>query len=273
MSHIDSARIVRDMPAAEYHTVEAVGGTALRDILRSPLHFYARHVDPNRTRHETPAMRLGTLAHACILEPDRWISDFIVKPEGIDRRTKDGKEAWAAFEAGANGREIIPADAANCAEGMARAVRSHPAASRLLKGAATEVSVMWADGVTGVRCKGRLDAVSSFADIIVDLKTCQDASPDAFAKHVANYAYHIQAAHYLDGFEAATGDKAAGYVWIAVEKEPPHAVAVYTADAEMLERGRSERLKALDLIATCRHENKWPGYPVEVQTISLPGWY
>ena len=114
--------------------------------------------------------------------------------------------------------------------------------------------------------------MSAFANIIVDLKTCKDASPDGFAKHVANFAYHVQAAHYLDGFEALTGGKAAGYVWIAVESEAPHAVAIYTADAEMMERGSLQRTKALDLIATCRHEGKWPGYPVEVQRISLPAW-
>lgn len=264
--------LIYDMPAADYFALDGVGGTALRDVLRSPLHYYARHVDPSRTRHETPAMRLGTLAHACILEPDRWMSDFVVKPEGVDRRTKEGKEAWAAFEASANGREIIPAEAATCAENMACAVYSHPAAARLLKGAKTEVSMAWDDGVTGVRCKGRIDAVSAFANIIVDLKTCKDASPDGFAKHIANYAYHVQAAHYLDGFETLTGGKAAGYVWIAVESEAPHAVATYTADAEMMERGSLQRTKALDLIATCRHEGKWPGYPVEVQRISLPAW-
>src|SRR5690606_26208052 len=165
------------MPAPEYRSLDAVGGTALKDILppHTPLHFWARHVDPSREFKETPAMRLGTLAHLAILEPERWEAEMIVAP-AVDRRTKSGKEAWAAFLTEAAGKEIVSAEDAALVESIAAAVRSHRGARVLLQGAATEVSLYWRDAHTGVLCKGRMDA-SARHDVIVDLKTCQDASP------------------------------------------------------------------------------------------------
>lgn len=267
---MSEARIIYDRPASEYYADPAIGGTALRDALRSPLHFWARHLDPAREFRETPAMRLGTLAHLAILEPERWESETIIAP-AVDRRTKTGKEIWAAFLAKAEGKEIVSAEDAALVGSIAAAVRGHRGASALLKGAATEVSLDWRDGSTGARCKGRMDAVARH-DVIVDLKTCQDASPKAFERSIANFGYHIQAAHYIDGYEAATGVRPRAYIWIAVESSAPHGVAVYAADAAMLEIGAEKRAMALEIIAECTESGHWPGYPAEIQTISLPGW-
>lgn len=267
---MSEARIIYDRPASEYYADPAIGGTALRDALRSPLHFWARHLDPAREFKETPAMRLGTLAHLAILEPERWASETIIAPS-VDRRTKAGKEAWAEFVEKAAGKEIVSAEDAALVESIAAAVRGHRGASALLKGAATEVSLYWRDGATGVLCKGRMDAIAQH-DVIVDLKTCQDASPAAFTRSIANFGYHIQAAHYLDGYEAATGVRPRAYIWIAVESSAPHGVAVYAADAAMLEIGAEKRAMALEIIAECTESGHWPGYPAEIQTISLPGW-
>lgn len=267
---MSEARIIYDRPASEYYADTAIGGTALRDALRSPLHFWARHLDPERELKETPAMRLGTLAHLAILEPERWESETILAPS-VDRRTKAGKEAWSAFLEEAAGKEIVSAEDAAIVESIAAAVRGHRGAGALLKGAATEVSLEWRDDATGMRCKGRMDAVAQH-DVIIDVKTCQDASPKAFERAIANFGYHIQAAHYIDGYEAATGVRPRAYIWIAVESSAPHGVAVYAADAAMLEIGAEKRAMALEIIAECTEAGEWPGYPAEIQTISLPGW-
>lgn len=268
---MSEARIVYARPASEYYADPAIGGTALRDALRSPLHFWARHLDPAREFKETPAMRLGTLAHLAILEPERWADETILAPT-VDRRTKAGKEAWAAFLEEAAGKEIVSAEDAAIVESIAAAVRGHRGAGALLKGAATEVSLEWRDDATGMRCKGRMDAVAKHDDVIIDVKTCQDASPASFTRSIANFGYHIQAAHYIDGYEAATGVRPRAYIWIAVESSAPHGVAVYAADLGMLEIGAEKRAMALEIIAECTESGHWPGYPAEIQTISLPGW-
>ena len=117
--------------------------------------------------------------------------------------------------------------------------------------------------------KARLDWITE-NDLIVDLKTVAagGASPANFAKQVANFKYHLQAAHYLEmsGMQR--------FVFVVVEREPPFQIGVYQLDDDAIAEGRYLRRKALDLIANCRVFNDWPGYtPLEPQTLSLPNWY
>jgi hypothetical protein len=121
------------MDNAEYHAHPAISKSHLDLIARSPLHYWARYIDENRVAQEaTPAMRLGTALHTHVLELDSWDKDIAVSPFGIDRRTKVGKEMWAAFESDSKGKTLITADDAEQVMAMGRAVHSHPAAAMLL---------------------------------------------------------------------------------------------------------------------------------------------
>jgi hypothetical protein len=53
-------------------------------------------------------MKLGTATHCAILEPERFNSEYVAMPEGIDRRTTAGKQAYADLLA--SGAEILAAD-------------------------------------------------------------------------------------------------------------------------------------------------------------------
>ena len=259
---------------AEYHRHAAVSASHLKEIERSPQHYYARFVDPNRIEPTpTPAMQLGTAVHAQILELNRFDEIVAVAPDGIDRRTKAGKESWAAFESEAKGKVVINRDDAAIVSAMGRAVFSHPAAAMLLafKGKA-ETSWFWTDEKTGLECKCRPDWLLDDGSVIVDLKTTEDASPRGFQRSVAQYAYHQQAAWYLHGLEQASGICPAQFVFVAVEKKPPYAVGVYAADAEMIKAGWEAAERNLERIAECRAANHWPGYGEDIQPISLPPW-
>jgi hypothetical protein len=125
---------------------------------------------------------------------------------------------------------------------MGRTVLRHPAAAMLLglPGKA-ETTHMWTDASTGLECKCRPDWLTDDGSIVVDLKTTKDASPRGFKQSVANYRYHVQAAWYLHGLEQATGKRPDQFIFICVESTAPYAVAVYAADAEMIERGTIRR--------------------------------
>ena len=145
-------------------------------------------------------------------------------------------------------------------------------------------------------------------DIIGDLKTTEDASPEGFAKSIANWRYDVQHAYYMDGTRLAleqgkcnppqegkaelsvywtdpvTGvlcrcrpDFWRGYpkhfAFIAVEKKPPYAVGVYVLDSEGVEIGRAQYQHDLRVYAECVRTGEWPGYGDKIQTISLPGWH
>lgn len=145
-------------------------------------------------------------------------------------------------------------------------------------------------------------------DVIGDLKTTEDASPEGFAKSMANYRYDVQAPYYLDGVKKALEqgkcippvegasemsvywiDEATGvlcrcrpdwwrgypknFVFIAVEKKPPYAVGVYVLDSASTEIGRAIYQHDLQVYAECLASDKWPGYGDLVQTINMPAWH
>jgi exodeoxyribonuclease VIII len=108
--------------------------------------------------------------------------------------------------------------------------------------------------------------------LLVDLKTTEDASPRGFAKSIAQWRYQVQAAWYMDGVEQATGTRPEQFLFVCVEKKAPYAVAVYAADAEMIAAGAQTAARDLDVLATCKAANAWPGYSDQIEPISLPPW-
>ena len=262
------------MDNADYHAHPAVSKSHLDLIARSPLHYWARYLDPDRVAPEpSPQMRLGTALHTHVLELSRWDEEIAVAPGDINRRTKEGREQWAAFEASSAGKTVITADDAAQVMAMGRAVLRHPAAAMLLglPGKA-ETTHMWTDASTGLECKCRPDWLTDDGSIVVDLKTTKDASPRGFKQSVANYRYHVQAAWYLHGLEQATGNRPDQFIFICVESTAPYAVAVYAADAEMIERGHDQAMRDLAKLAVCRAADHWPSYSEQIETLSLPGW-
>jgi hypothetical protein len=172
------------MDNADYHAHPAISKSHLDLIARSPLHYWARYIDENRVPQEaTPAMRLGTALHTHVLELDSWDKDIAVSPFGIDRRTKAGKEMWAAFEADSKGKTLITSDDAEQVMAMGRAVHSHPAAAMLLNlPGKAETSHFYSDPVLGLELKCRPDWLTNDGKIVVDLKTTDDASGVASPK-------------------------------------------------------------------------------------------
>ncbi len=191
----------------------------------------------------------------------------------MDRRTKAGKESWAAFEASSAGKTVITADDAVQVMAMGRAVLRHPAAAMLLGLAGkAETTHMWTDASTGLECKCRPDWLTDDGSIVVDLKTTRDASPRGFRQSIASFRYWVQAGWYMHGVQAATGKRPDQFIFICVESTAPYACAVYAADAEMIERGYEQAMKDLGKLATCRAADSWPSYSDQIETISLPAW-
>jgi exodeoxyribonuclease VIII len=249
------------MDNATYHADPAVSASHLHAIARSPFHYWARYINPDRiTPEPTAAMRLGSLVHCAVLEPDELLQRYGVAP---DRRTKEGKAAAAAMAAA--GIEAVSEADMTLALSMAASVRVHPAAAALLKQGKAEQSFWWDDSDTGLRCKCRPDWYHGTT--VVDLKTTTDASPAGFAKSVATFRYHTQASHYLSGLHGAER-----FVFIAVEKTAPYAVAVYELDAEAMAAGNELRRRDMRMIADCHATKEWPGYGNDLQALSLPKW-
>lgn len=259
--------IIRDLPVAEYFARPEISNSFLGLVRKAPALAKA-YLDGTYQRDETPSMRLGTLVHTLVLEPEAFGLRYAVAPE-CDRRTKAGKEEFERFTAEAASREIIPREMHEQAAAMAAAIRSHNMARALLAVGESEVSVF--SDLDGTPCKSRIDFIRD-GGILVDLKTTSDASPDAFARSCANFGYHRQAAMYRDIARTA-GIAHEDFVFVCVEQKPPYLVACYQLDAEAEEQGRREYRHALAIWRQCLDSGDYPGIANELITsISLPRW-
>jgi exodeoxyribonuclease VIII len=265
-----------NVPNEEYHSNEAISKTGLDLIRRSPAHYKAAR----EHRVETKAMADGTAVHCAVLEPDEYPKRYAVAPAGIDRRTKVGKEAWAAFQAETEGKIILSADDDALFAAMRDSVYAHPAARRLLesKDRLFEHTIIARDPEHGVLSQCRPDLWLRETAVMVDLKTTLDASPAGFAKSTAQYRYHVGAAFYPDVLSWATGEAIRTFVFIAVEKTPPHAVGVYHVTPseidthEVLIQGWHEYREDLGIYADCLQHDLWPAYSNRIEPLQLPHW-
>lgn len=243
----------------EYFALEALSASGAKLLRKSPLHYMA---DRQRKRVPTPDMIFGTVVHTLALEPER--EAFVVKR--LNWASKEGKAEREQLEA--SGLPILSEADADRALAIHAALLWDDEVCALLNAADKEQPMIWEQH--GVRCKAKADAIAP--GLLIDLKTTIDAGPQEFQRSIANFGYYRQAAHYLDGYEATKGERAKDFVFIAVESQAPHAVALYRLDAASIAAGRIEMRRAAAVYRECLATGEWPGYSRKVTTLSLPQW-
>lgn len=263
---------VYEMTDAEYFADPVPGGsltsTGARRLLAVPP---ARWLYEQGQPHvATPAMILGTAVHSLTL----GAGPLVVEIEADSFRTKAAQAARDEAIAAGN----IPLLTEDCerASAMADAVRAHPVADALFspeRGKPEQVMV-WYDAEFGVWRRAKVDHLPHphARSIVVDLKTTVDGSPEGFTKSVANYRYDQQAAFYLDGYRALFPDSDPEFLFVCVEKDPPHLVSVLELDDEALAAGAARNRQALEIYRDCRESGIWPGHSEEIELVSLPPW-
>lgn len=255
--------MVTQMSMADYRAAEGVSKSDLDLIHRSPAHYREHLLNPEPP---TPAMVWGAMFHDLVLQPDVFDATYAVLPEGIDRRTKEGKQIWEDWQTEFEGKTPVDRPTLTELTAMRDALFANERAKNALTGGVPEQSLFWENGIT---CKARPDYTKP--GLLVDLKSCLDARPEPFSKACWNYRYHVQAGWYGLGHQQSTGDKCE-FLFIAIEKTPPYAVALYLADDSMVRQGLAEALADAQVYAECVETDNWPGYPDEIQTIMLPTW-
>lgn len=255
---------IADQPQAEYRNAGALNSTAIKTVLRSPLHYRHEYLDGNK-REATPAMHLGTLVHQLVLEPEKDLDGFRVV-NATTRSTKAYKDAVASCPADI----VLLAAEHDTARAIADAVLNHPRAKALLVGAERETSIYWHEGDRLCQC--RPDIRRPDLSVMADLKTAADASPDGFRRAIANYGYHISAAWYLRGEAAHYGEASRSWVFVVVESSPPHAVQLYFADDYMIEKGHALCNEALRRLDEAEESEHWSSYSDSILPIELPPW-
>lgn len=259
----------QEIPEDVYHSWNLASNSRLTLIERSPLHLKWELDHPDED--ETEALMIGAAVHCRVLTPHLFDRRYVQCPE-LDRRTKAGKEAFAALLEEHPGKTILRASQWTDVLGMSDALIKHEHVSMLLEAATErEVSGIWEDAETGLRCKMRADMFCDEFGAIVDIKTTRDASKRAFEKSILDLRYYRQGAMYLNGAKAL-GKNVSSFAIVAVEKTAPYAVACYQIDQEYIEAGARELAPLMDLYAECERNDSWLGYDENLVNILPPEW-
>ena len=256
----------------DYFALPLISASALKTARKSLAHYYHEYVRPDREPMQpTPAMQLGTVLHTLVLESDKISDVVMLVPEGIDRRTKDGK-AWYA-EADQSGKILIKSQDYDAMLAAAFSANSHHVTKELAKHQwIVEQPMVWG------KFKAKPDAVIEPCDhypngLIFDLKSTVSASPSDFANQAYKLGYHIQAAHYCDGFMQVYGtDAPPEFLFLAVEKTDPHVCTWFKCSERMLEVGITERDELTAKIEQAATAGIWGGYSDKIEPLDLPRW-
>lgn len=166
----------------------------------------------------------------------------------------------------AGGREVLTANEYQHALRYREAVMAHPEAAVLLDEGVAESSLYWHHPETKALLKCRPDWMRP-DHVLVDLKFVRNASPSGFARDGSAHNYHIQDAHYCDGYETLTGHKPS-FVFVAVEKDGPLGrdvfkpilVGVYYYGQDDQRRALELRNMAVRNVVRWNQDNYWPGH-------------
>jgi exodeoxyribonuclease VIII len=220
---------------------------------------------------KTQAMKLGTAIHKAILEPDKFEKEYAILPEG-DGRKKEIKEAREKAIVLYGENCLSPADYGAIIN-MSKAFHSHAFCEKIHSELSSiETTLIWEDPNTNLKCKARVDGIAKNKNYAIDLKSTVSASPDDFAKSIANYGYHRQAALYVDGMHSL-GIEIKHFIFIAIEKTEPFGVGCYILSEDDLNIGRAENDYALKVWKDCTDKNSWPDYNEgKASLITLPSW-
>jgi hypothetical protein len=270
MEQIVEPGVYLGLDESTYHADPVDGGSlsvsGAKVLLDCPAKFAWQREHPSAP---TTAFSIGHAAHALVL----GVGAEIVVVDADSWRTKDAKaERDEAFTAGKI--PLLTADY-EMVEAMAARLRSSEVPSLLLSGSGQAEASLFLRDSSGVMLRGRVDWLPAPTPqmIVADYKTAASADPGDFAKAVANYGYHQQAAWYSDLIVGLGLAESVAFLFVVQEKDPPFEVTVCQLDATDLAIGRYLNLQAVERFVKCTETGVWPGYGDQVHLVGTPGWY
>lgn len=255
---------IHSIENVEYHSSLGLSRSALMEFKRSPFHYWNRYLgDSNAVSEPSSALIMGNLIHTMVLEPQKFHDEFVIRPH-LDRRTNAGKLLYNQFQSTLAGRQEITNDEAELALAIQNSVSKNEMARSLLDDCQIEQSIYFTHKETGIQCKCRPDAWNG--SIVVDLKTTKDASFRAFQNSAFKYGYFLQAGMIHQGL-ASIGLSLEKFVFIAVEKDFPHAVGLFILDEEAIDYGVNQFNTLMTSFYQCHKYVNWPSYGLNVLTV------
>ena len=285
--------IYADILDTQYHADElgdrpSLSNSIAKLLLRSPLHAWTAHpkLNPNWEPVEKKTFDIGRAAHRAVLGRG---GDYVAIPESLlasngAASTKAAKD----FIEDARASGLTPLKQAEVDQVDTMAIKLRMRLEEYGITLDPDMSEMTALAeIDGVLCRCRVDNAPAKTvnipgigprKVMIDFKTCEDASPEAVRRAVENYGYDFQDRHYAETWNAASGEDRV-MIFVFQEKQPPMEVGVACL---LMEAGHSAdwSADAAEKVAVaraiwgdCLKTNQWPGYPDGIVTIGARPFY
>ena len=258
-----------DTPEHEYHADTTRISASMIKMMhaKTPAHVYDAFFAPDREQPASAALDFGKMFHAAVLEPETFDDKYMVMPEGLDRRTKEGKALWDDILA--SGKQAVADNKFNDVKKMAANIHKLPIWSKIMAN-----NPQFEKTVRTDRKRIRMDIFVEPCDdfprgLIGDLKSCADASPYKFGYDCNKLGYHIQAAHYCDVVFEVSGFKP-DFIILASEKTRPFIAKAYEIGQIELSIGLKLASEAYGRLIECLALEEWPSYGQDIEPIALP---
>lgn len=177
-----------NMPDEEYHSIERLSSSGMRDILESPTKFWFNsRFNPLFEEKKSEAMDAGTMFHAYILEGEQAFNEkYVVMPSEIEAMNKNSSsfKLWKAAQT----KKIISWQKYFEMKKIVRYLEQEGQilSTSFMKEGMPEVSIFWTDE-RGIDRKARIDRlrISSF----VDLKTYSTDKVGDLESYISKYFF------------------------------------------------------------------------------------
>ena len=249
-------------------------------------HCPHRWVNGYHEEESSKPMQWGSLIDTLLLDPDRFSAKYAIAPptymaEGKKKNDPPTEKKWnlnatycSNWVDAQKGKTVIKVDEYAEALKAVEVIKSDGSISNIIDHSSKQVFVVaeYLDEETGIIVPLRIliDIVPEDKSLI-DLKTCISAEPRAWSRAVYQHGYHVQAAFYLDVYNAAMGDSRNEFRHIIQESFPPYEIGKRVLSDEFIALGRNKYQEALKLYAKCLRDYSWPSYE-ELQNYSINGW-
>lgn len=256
----------------EYCEWDAINHSRLCRIDKSPLHCKTQ---PDFEK--SAAIRLGQLVHCGRLEPDSVEQRYAIMPEFelySENTTSNGKpststattfvkQARLEFRQAAvkEQKTVVSTAEYTACQNALEAILLNRDVVAMVNTGRCELSIVWNDRHTGLRCKARLDCQRP--NSLMDLKTSEDGRnsplPESFEYAMWTYNYYTQAAFYQQGWETLTGERLPFWFAVVSTTTPMQCIAAPVGEMT-LQLGRTKNAERMSKYLLCKQTDSWPGY-------------
>jgi len=229
------------MTQTEYRAHPAISQSDLKAYVANKLLYYEVRIAKTREPKPSTKQQQWGKDFEVFLRDQSSYPEFIPLPSHITQRR--GTE-WELYRQEVSSEiEILPPkefearkihrDAFN--DAMKNVMR-HPEAKPLVMDAKWHSRHFWTCPYTGLDRKGELDIETN--DVIVDVKTAADVSPEGFAAAAERFGYAVQLATYQEAALMKTGQHKPTII-VAIKNSEPYNVEVYKIDDAWIDEGHA----------------------------------